>query len=181
MDTSLSKTKGFGLVASIAIIAIAAFLIGGAYYLGQISQKGVAPLDNLKNAKDTIQNINNKLDLSNQGLSKLPEEALSRTDLIELDISYNSLTGALPAEIRHLQNLKILNASNNLMTGIPAEIGQLTNLEVLDLSNNKLTGLPYEMANLKKLRILNLSGNNYAEQDLDIIRRGLSSDVKIIL
>ncbi|MBN1462398.1 MAG: leucine-rich repeat domain-containing protein [Paludibacteraceae bacterium] len=74
-----------------------------------------------------------------------------------------------------------MNASDNQMTGVPAEIGQLDDLEVLDLSNNELTGLPYELGNLKNLKTLNLSGNNYAKQDLEIIKQGLSSDIEIIL
>lgn len=122
-----------------------------------------------------------KLDLSNQNLEKLPEYVLSKTNLEELDISNNKLSGALPAEIRHLQNLKVLNASNNNMTGVPAEVGQLRNLEVLDLSNNQLTGLPYELGNLGNLKILNLSGNDYAQQDLEVIKEGLPEDTEIIL
>lgn len=121
------------------------------------------------------------LDLSGQGLNKLPSYVLDETSLEELNISHNNLTGALPAEIRHLSNLKVLDASDNQMTGVPAEIGQLEKLEILDLSNNKLTGLPYEMGNLRNLKTLNLSGNDYSEHDLEIIKQGLSSDVQIIL
>ena len=121
------------------------------------------------------------LNLSGQGLDKLPSYVLSRTDLEELNISDNQLTGALPSEIGKLTRLKVLNASNNSMTGVPAEIGHLPALEVLDLSNNQLTGLPNELAQLDKLKVLNLSGNDYSEQDLDVIRRGLSPDVNIIL
>lgn len=121
-----------------------------------------------------------KLDLSDKNLQKLPEYVLKITDLEELDISNNKLTGALPAEIRQLKKLKVLNCSDNLMTGVPAEIGQLENLEVLNLANNDLTGLPNELGNLKKLKILNLSGNNYSKMDLDIIKKGLSAETKII-
>lgn len=128
----------------------------------------------------TVKN-SNTLDLSNQNLDKLPSYVLSSTNIEGLDISNNNLTGALPGEIRHLSNLKVLNASNNKMTGVPAEVGQLSKLEVLDLSNNQLTGLPNELGNLKKLKVLNLSGNNYSKQDLDVIRKGLSEDVEIIL
>ena len=96
-----------------------------------------------------------------------------KTNLTELNVSYNQLTGALPSQIGKLKNLKILNASNNQMTGVPAEVGQLNNLEILDLSNNQLTGLPNELANLKKLKTLNLSGNQYSEQDLNNIRNSL--------
>ena len=123
----------------------------------------------------------NILDLSSQGLDKLPSYVLGLSNLEELNISNNKITGALPAEIHNLSKLRVLNASNNLMTGVPAEVGQLQNLEVLDLSNNKLTGLPYELGNLKKLKTLNLSGNNYATQDLEIIKKGLPSGVEIIL
>lgn len=123
----------------------------------------------------------NFLDLSNQGLEKLPAYVLKITDLEELNISNNRLTGALPAEIHDLKSLRVLNAANNLMTGVPAEVGQLQNLEVLDLSNNKLTGLPNELGNLKKLKMLNLSGNNYSKQDLEVIKKDLSPSVEIIL
>lgn len=123
----------------------------------------------------------NKLDLSNNGLTKISQDIFQMTNLQELDISNNKLTGALPAEIRHLQKLQVLNASNNQMTGVPAEIGQLSNLRILNLSNNRLTGLPYELGNLKNLEMLNLSGNNYSTQDLEIIRQGLSVNVNIVL
>lgn len=121
-----------------------------------------------------------KLNLSKRGLEKVPPYVFALTKLEELDLSGNSLEGALPAEIRQLVNLKILDVSNNKMTGVPAEIGQLNNLETLDLSGNQLTGLPYELGNLKKLQILNLTGNDYSRADMDIIRQGLSPSVKII-
>lgn len=120
------------------------------------------------------------LDLSNQGLSKIPQEIFSKTQLEVLNVSHNNLTGAIQAEIRNLQNLKTLNASNNQMTGVPAEIGQLHKLEVLDLSNNQLTGLPNELGNLQNLKILNLSGNQYSQQDLDYIKSKLPSSTQII-
>ena len=123
----------------------------------------------------------NKLDLSNRGLTKVSLDVFARTNLEELDVSGNNLTGALPAEIRHLAQLKVLDASNNQMTGVPAEIGQLKNLRILNLANNQLTGLPYELGNLKNLEILNLSGNPYSIQDFEIIRQGLPTNIEIIL
>ncbi|MFA4931040.1 MAG: leucine-rich repeat domain-containing protein [Patescibacteria group bacterium] len=120
------------------------------------------------------------LDLSNQNLSQVPAYVFDRTNLEELNISHNRLTGAIPAEIRQLKNLRILDASDNQMTGVPAEIGQLNNLEKLDLSNNQLTGLPYELGNLSNLKILDLSGNNYSQLDLDIISQNLPATVNII-
>lgn len=120
------------------------------------------------------------LDLSSKQLEKVPEYVFSQTKLEQLDISGNHLTGAIQAEIRHLSDLEILNASNNNMTGVPAEIGQLSKLRILNLSNNQLTGLPYELGNLKNLETLNISGNDYSELDLDIILKSLPKNVKII-
>src|SRR3989344_8057770 len=109
------------------------------------------------------------LDLSGKGLTKVPSDVFEQTALERLDLSGNSLEGALPGEIRHLQNLKVLNLSNNRFTGVPAEIGQLKALEILDLSHNALTGLPYELGNLSNLVLLDLSGNDYSEADLTFI------------
>ena len=120
------------------------------------------------------------VNLSNQGLNQIPSYVFNRVNTEELNVSNNSLIGSIQAEIRHLSNLKILNASNNNMTGLPAEVGQLQKLEVLDLSNNNLTGLPNELGNLDNLKILNLSGNEYSKHDLDIIRESLPSTTNII-
>ncbi len=182
------------------VLIIGAFVLGSLFFwlLSSMSKQKTDSLDqnSSRNTNDIVKDSDSKkeddtetpdipnrkgLDLSGQGLEKLPSYVLSRTDLEELNISDNKLTGALPSEIGKLTKLKVLNASNNLMTGVPAEIGHLPNLEVLDLSNNQLTGLPNELGQLSKLKILNLSGNDYSEQDLDIIIKGLPSDVNIIL
>lgn len=123
---------------------------------------------------------NKVLDLSNQGLSNIPMDVFSQTSLEELNVSGNSLTGAIQSQIGQLKNLKVLNTSNNQMTGVPAEVGQLTKLEVLDLSNNQLTGLPNELGNLINLKTFNISGNQYSQQDLDYIVSKLPSTVNII-
>ncbi len=119
------------------------------------------------------------LDLSGQGLTKAPAYIFDKTEIEELNLSDNNLEGALQAEVRHLQNLKVLNLSNNQFTGVPAEVGQLKNLEVLDLSNNQLTGLPHELGNLSNLKVLNLRGNNYLDADLSIIKEKLPDSTVI--
>ena len=192
----MMKTKNISVV-----LIIGAFVLGGIFFwlFSSMSKQKTDSSDqnSTRNTNDIVKDTDSKeeeddtetpdipnsktLDLSGQGLEKLPSYVLSRTDLEELNISNNKLTGALPSEIGKLTNLKVLNASNNLMAGVPAEIGHLPNLEVLDLSNNQLTGLPNELGQLSKLKILNLSGNDYSEQDLEIIRNVLPSDVSIIL
>lgn len=118
---------------------------------------------------------------SNRSLSVLPSELLRDTSVEVLDLSNNNLKGALPAEIRLLKKLRILDVSNNQMTGIPAEIGQLEMLEELDYSNNQLTGLPLELGNLKRIKKINFSGNKELSQfDLSKIRAALPKDVVII-
>jgi hypothetical protein len=129
------------------------------------------PLPNEQPKQETSRLLN----LSGQGLERLPDYVLGLTNLEELNISHNRLSGALPAEIRKLTKLKVLKANNNQFTGIPAEIGQLSELRVIDFSNNQLTGLPYELGNLKNLQTIDLSGNAYSKQDLNIIRQTLPS------
>ena len=109
------------------------------------------------------------LDMSNRGLTSIPMDVFSRTDLVTLDLSNNRLTGAPPSQIGQLKNLKLLDLSGNKLTGLPAELGQLTKLETLNVSNNKLTGLPLELGNLTQLRVLDITGNAYSAQDLDQI------------
>src|SRR3989344_4498762 len=129
----------------IGVVAVVLIVI----FLGQNS--GVfAPTNNpVGNNNKPILPGSKSLDISNQGLEKIPSYVFSQTSLEEMNVSHNQLNGAIQAEIRQLGNLKILNASYNNMTGVPAEIGQLQKLEVLDLSYNKLTGLPNELGNLK--------------------------------
>ena len=133
----------------------------------------------LKEVTPTSFSAQKKLDLSNQGLTKVPMSVFSQTDLEELNLSHNTLDGALQSQVGQLKNLKVLNLSNNNFTGVPAEVGQLKNLEVLNLSHNKLTGLPSELGNLSKLKLLDISGNDYSEADLAGIRNKLPAPTVI--
>lgn len=119
------------------------------------------------------------LDMSGNGLTKVPGSVFDEKDVVHLNLSNNNLVGSLQAEVRFLVNLRTLDLSDNNFTGVPAEIGQLSKLEVLDLSNNPLTGLPYEIGNLKNLKVLDLRGTQYATHDLEIIRKSLPNSVDI--
>ncbi|HET7673547.1 MAG TPA: leucine-rich repeat domain-containing protein [Candidatus Saccharimonadales bacterium] len=111
------------------------------------------------------------IDLSNRGLSEFPKDILNNSSVTTLDVSGNNLTGALPAEIRMLTNLEVLDASDNKMTGIPAEIGQLSKLRVANFANNDISGLPLEIGNLKNLQTLDLRGNpNVSKYDISKIQ-----------
>lgn len=98
-----------------------------------------------------------------------------------VDLSGRALSGSLKAEVRHLEDLTVLNLSVNNFTGLPAEVGQLSNLKVLNLANNPFTGLPHELANLKNLKVLDLRGTEYAAADLVVIKQGLPGTVQILV
>ena len=104
-----------------------------------------------------------RLDLSyNQLTGAIPASPLvNLANLEELFLNNNQLTGSIPAQLGNLASLEELNLSNNQLTGsIPAQLGNLANLRVLYLSNNQLTGaIPAELGNLTNLRGLWLHGN----------------------
>ena len=59
----------------------------------------------------------------------------------KVELSSESLTGTIPAELGSLFELTHLNLSSNSLTGdIPRELGRLFNLEEIRLSGNSLTG-----------------------------------------
>ena len=111
--------------------------------------------------------------MTDKGLTQFPKEVLNDKSIVVLDLSGNELTGSLPAEIKNLSNLEVLNVSSNKMTGIPAEIGQLKKLRVLNYANNQITGLPMELGNLAQLQVFDISGNDYSKQDLQKIQQKL--------
>ncbi|XP_048547770.1 receptor-like protein EIX2 [Triticum urartu] len=82
--------------------------------------------------------------------------------MVNLDLSCNSITGEIPAEIGALVALKNLNLSwNNFIRKIPGNIGALIQVESLDLSHNDLSGeIPSNLSALTSLSRLNLSYNN---------------------
>ena len=81
--------------------------------------------------------------------------------VIELDLSENELSGAIPAELGDLTFLESLNLSKNQLRGdIPPELGNLSNLRALALFDNNLRGpIPPDVALLANLRWLVLSHN----------------------
>jgi internalin A len=122
-----------------------------------------------------------ELDLSDLGLTEIPELIAQLTNLQDLDLRNNQLTilpGVitqltnlrrlyllgnqlinLPNAISHLTNLQTLNLSKNNLASLPNTIGYLTNLRQLYLPENQLTIFPDTIAKLKNLEILSLSFN----------------------
>ena len=80
------------------------------------------------------------------------------TNLTDLDLSSNQLTGPIPAELGRLTGLQELSLSDNqLSEAIPLELNLLTKLERLSLSQNMLTGcVPEAWRDIKESDVLEL-------------------------
>jgi plastocyanin len=182
-NLKLKTNKLMNKTILISIIVVILIVLVGGYFLFYNSNQGSLYGTTQNNNQQNGVTVSNSkvLDLSNQGLTSIPMSVFNQTNLEELNVSHNSLTGAIQSQIGQLKNLKVLNASYNQMTGVPAEVGQLQNLQVLDLSYNQLTGLPNELGNLKNLKTLNLTGNSYSQQDLNGIKSKLPSTTNIIV
>ncbi len=168
--------------ASIVVLIILASVFGTLYFTREEATAPIQdPIDSSATNQVSTTTSGAKLDYADKGYTEFPEDILSKTDATELDLSGNNLTGSLPAEIKDLKKLEILNVSDNNMTGIPAEIGQMTSLRIINYANNNITGLPNELGNLKNLEVFDLSGNNPSQQDLEGIRAKLPASVQIIL
>ncbi|GFP83253.1 systemin receptor sr160 [Phtheirospermum japonicum] len=97
------------------------------------------------------------------------------TTLLELDLSYNNFTGALPENLGSCSGLEILDISANNFSGeFPVEIFmKLSSLKSLVLSfNNFVGGLPDSLSNLVSLETLDVSSNNIS----GLIPYGLCQD-----
>ncbi|KAF3455688.1 hypothetical protein FNV43_RR00330 [Rhamnella rubrinervis] len=86
------------------------------------------------------------------------------SQLEQLDLSKNELSGQIPMHLGQCSKLLHLNLRNNRFSGtVPFQIGSLRSLQDLDLSQNFLTGqLPFELGHLQILETFNISHNNFS-------------------
>ncbi|KAL6540861.1 hypothetical protein OROMI_024744 [Orobanche minor] len=82
-----------------------------------------------------------------------------------LGVPSQGLSGTLSWMIANLTNLKqVLLQNNNISGYIPKELGYLPNLQTLDISNNKFSGhIPESLGFLKHLQYLRLNNNSLSE------------------
>lgn len=85
------------------------------------------------------------------------------TELVDLNLSHNSISGQLPVEIFNLTNLRSLDISRNNFSGhFPGGISGLRNLVVFDAFSNSFSGpLPVEISQLDYLKVVNLAGSYF--------------------
>lgn len=85
----------------------------------------------------------------------------SCTQLTDIRISNNNLTGLFPPSFGLLKNIKVLIVSHNQLIGPIPSVGTLKNMEVCDLGHNKFQGpIPLSFGSLHSIRELDLSFNN---------------------
>ncbi|XP_028785288.1 MDIS1-interacting receptor like kinase 2-like [Neltuma alba] len=107
-------------------------------------------------------NLTNLVLGQNSLSGSIPEEIGMLSNLLQLDLSNNSmLSGRIPSSIGNLNRLQELYiVSCNLSGPIPNEIGKLDSLATINLESNKLYGpIPPSMGNLIGLEELVLSNN----------------------
>ncbi|KAJ8768040.1 hypothetical protein K2173_020980 [Erythroxylum novogranatense] len=86
------------------------------------------------------------------------------TELVDLNLSYNSFSGQLPEQIFNLSNLRRLDISRNNFSGhFPGGVSGLQNLVLLDAFSNSFSGpLPVDVSKLEYLKVLNLAGSYFS-------------------
>ena len=91
----------------------------------------------------------------------IPAEIGDLTNLRQLYLAGNALSGLIPSRLGDLANLDVLHLRQNALIGpLPGKIENLSNLGWLDVAANGLTGtLPSALGNVSTLRTLSLSGN----------------------
>ncbi len=102
------------------------------------------------------------LDLRNNQLSELPETLTALTQLTSLHLYGNQLS-ELPESLSRLTQLTSLYLADNQLSELPESLGQLSQLTSLNLRNNQLTDLPKSVTRLTQLTELNLNNNQLTE------------------
>ncbi|KAK9060657.1 hypothetical protein SSX86_021363 [Deinandra increscens subsp. villosa] len=108
-------------------------------------------------------NLVTGLGAPSQGLSgTLLGVIANLTNLRQVLLQNNNISGEIPAGLGRLPKLQTLDLSNNKLTGhVPESISLLNSLLYLRLNNNSLSGaIPLSLASLPQLALLDLSNNN---------------------
>lgn len=102
------------------------------------------------------------LDLSNKGISTMPNDIEDLSELRLLDLSYNNFS-ILASEIFSLTKLTHLTLTQNGLTSLPGDIGNLESLINLTVEGNNITSLHENIVLLSNLQTLNVVSNGLTE------------------
>jgi len=106
----------------------------------------------------------------NEGLDyKSLVASLKETDIEELSIPLNSLSD-IPAEIKELSELKVLDIRKNFISELPDDIKSLKKLETFKSEENIFLNVNEELSKLKGLNIKYLSFDDVKDDELNEIQ-----------
>ncbi|XP_060171090.1 receptor kinase-like protein Xa21 [Lycium barbarum] len=102
-----------------------------------------------------------KIYLYSNRLTNVPMSLWSLKDLLDLDLSNNSMVGSLPPDFGNLNHITFIDLSRNHLSGsIPSTVGDLQYLVYLSLAYNELQGsIPESLGKMISLESANLSNN----------------------
>lgn len=105
-----------------------------------------------------------RCDLSGNVIKNIPSKFCTKfPDLTELQLQENQLS-SLPAEIRHMERLKILDISNNKFESLPSHVYDCPTLSTINAKYNKIADVDIERLNkMSSLRELDLQDNSLTE------------------
>lgn len=123
------------------------------------------------------------LNLKNCGLTEIPHEIFSFTNLVTIDLSndtycdeeFKNKIQIVPDEISNLKKLTRLNLAYNNIISVSENVSSLSKLNFLDLSNNMLTEVSEKIANMNSLKNLILDNNPFDLLPPEIVARGIDS------
>ncbi|KAI3717212.1 hypothetical protein L1987_68682 [Smallanthus sonchifolius] len=112
------------------------------------------------------------LDLAYNYLSGTIPPEWGSTQLQEISLLGNRLTGEIPRALGNISTLRRLDLEANLLSGtVPSDLGRLANLNSLMLSSNRLTGrLPTTLGQLGNLTNFRINENNFSGPIPDFIQ-----------
>lgn len=96
-----------------------------------------------------------KLDISTNNLTTLPDSIASLTSLRILDFTKNKFT-VFPEILCSMPNITNLIFWNNQISTVPESIGNMSGLKSLNFAFNKITTLPKRIGDLSNLETLSL-------------------------
>ncbi len=103
-----------------------------------------------------------ELNLSSNSISSLPTEIGNLTKLLNLNINSNGSITTLPSVVGNLSELISLTFNSTQIDLIPTTLGDLKKLQTLEFGSTKITLLPPEIGGLIELKKLVAAPNNIA-------------------
>ncbi|CAG2160446.1 unnamed protein product [Oppiella nova] len=126
-------------------------------------------LQNMPNSLDSLVDLT-ELDLSSNGLPRVPDAVFTLKSLRRLNLSDNCLTQITHTIDEDWPHLEVLNVSRNKLNSLPHSLCKLTNLRRLYVNDNHLDfeGIPGGIGKLYNLEVFMAANNN-----LELIPEGV--------